>query len=90
VTITVYSKPACMACKMSANVLQRSDVEFNYINTEEDDVARTFVEELGYRTLPVVYVNEEIHWAGFKPERLREIAKEFTEGAGQGGQLSHL
>jgi glutaredoxin-like protein NrdH len=88
--ITVYSKPACMACKMSATVLEKSDVVFDYINTEENDEARDFVEGLGYRTLPVVYVNEEVHWSGFRPERLKELAKKCTEGSGQEGNLPHL
>lgn len=76
--VTVYSKPACMACDRTKARLTRAGVPYTPVDVTEDEDALRYVQELGYQTLPVVVTNdgegEDRHWAGFRPDLLRLLA----------------
>lgn len=66
-TITVYSKPACVQCTATTRALQARGLNFEIIDLTEDDAAMELVTQLGYRQAPVVIAGEA-HWAGFRPD----------------------
>ena len=72
-SITVYSKPACMQCKATTKALEKAGLEYDLVDISVDDEARDYVLALGYLQAPVVEVNGE-HWSGFRPERIRGLA----------------
>ena len=41
--------------------------------TEDLDAYRFITEELGYRQTPVVYVDEDTHWSGFRIDALKKL-----------------
>ena len=72
-SITVYTKPACMQCKATTKALEKAGLEYDLVDISVDDEARDYVLALGYLQAPVVEVDGE-HWSGFRPERIRGLA----------------
>ncbi|GGC67080.1 glutaredoxin-like protein NrdH [Hoyosella rhizosphaerae] len=72
-SITVYTKPACVQCNATYRALDKAGLEYNVIDISEDANARDFVMALGYLQAPVVVAGDE-HWAGFRPDRINQIA----------------
>lgn len=76
-SITVYTKPACVQCNATKKALDRAGLEYNLVDISLDDEAREYVLALGYLQAPVVEVNGE-HWSGFRPERIRDLAAQVA------------
>jgi glutaredoxin-like protein NrdH len=72
--ITVYTKPACVQCNATYKALDKSHIEFNVVDISVDSEARDYVMSLGYLQAPVLVAGDE-HWSGFRPDRIRELAK---------------
>ena len=71
-SITVYSKPACMQCKATEKALKKAGLEYTTVDIPVDEEARDYVMALGYVQAPVVEANGE-HWSGFRPERIKGL-----------------
>ncbi|OWY06925.1 glutaredoxin-like protein NrdH [Thioclava sp. IC9] len=71
-TITVYSKPACVQCTATTRALDAKGIDYNVIDLTKDAAAMEMVQDLGYRQAPVVIANEE-HWAGFRPDMINRL-----------------
>lgn len=72
-TITVYSKPACVQCTATLRALDAKGLDYAVIDLTEDEAAFALVTELGYRQAPVV-VADGAHWAGFRPDMIGRLA----------------
>lgn len=72
-TITVYSKPACVQCTATTRALEARGLDFRVIDLTQDDDAFARVSDLGYRQVPVVIAGDE-HWAGFRPDLIGRLA----------------
>lgn len=72
-SITVYSKPACVQCTATTRALDAKGLAYRIIDLTEDDDAMQLVTSLGYRQAPVV-VAGEAHWAGFRPDMIGRLA----------------
>ncbi len=68
-TITVYSKPACVQCTATTRALEMRGVDFKVVDLTEDLAAMELVQGLGYRQAPVVIAGDD-HWAGFRPDKI--------------------
>jgi glutaredoxin-like protein NrdH len=66
-TITVYSKPACVQCTATTRALDKNGLGYEVIDISTDSEAMDRVVALGYRQVPVVVAND-MHWAGFRPD----------------------
>ncbi|NRH42517.1 glutaredoxin-like protein NrdH [Pseudomonas sp. MS15a(2019)] len=71
-TITIYSKPACVQCNATYRALDRQGITYEVVDIEQDAQARQTVESLGYRQVPVVVAGDD-HWAGFRPDKLGRL-----------------
>jgi glutaredoxin-like protein NrdH len=71
--ITVYTKPACAACKATFRALNNAGIAYDVIDITRDSDARDFVMSLGYLQAPVV-VTGDTHFSGFRPDRLNALA----------------
>jgi glutaredoxin-like protein NrdH len=71
--ITVYTKPACVACKATFRALNNAGIAYQVIDITEDAAARDHIMSLGYQQAPVV-VTSDTHWSGFRPDRLTALA----------------
>ncbi|WOC14934.1 glutaredoxin-like protein NrdH [Pseudochrobactrum sp. MP213Fo] len=72
-SITVYSKPACVQCTATYRALERQGIDFNIVDISEDTVGFDTVKQLGYMQVPVV-VAGDTHWAGFRPDMISALA----------------
>ena len=91
--ITVYSKPRCPQCDATARLLNKMGAPYTKVDVTEDDVAYSFVKNLGYQQVPVVVVrdlhatidsgddNIVEHWSGFNPDRVKRAATATLEAA---------
>ena len=70
--VKVYTKPGCMQCRMTADLLTKRGVQFEYIDISKDVNAASRVTELGFRQLPVVE-DGETNWSGFRPDLVQRI-----------------
>jgi glutaredoxin-like protein NrdH len=68
-SITVYSKPACVQCTATTRALDRQGIDYTIIDVSQDADAFAFVQDLGYRQVPVVIAGKQ-HWAGFRPDMI--------------------
>jgi glutaredoxin-like protein NrdH len=67
-SVTVYSKPACVQCDATYRALDRKGVEYTVVDITQDAEALEMVRGLGYLQAPVVVAGED-HWSGFRPDR---------------------
>lgn len=72
-TITVYSKPACVQCTATYRALDRLGVDYDIIDISQDAEALDRVRSLGYMQAPVVIAGEQ-HWAGFRPDMISALS----------------
>lgn len=64
----LYTKPNCPQCDATKKYIDAKGLSYNVIDLTTSEDAMAFVVGLGYRQAPVVYVNENTHWSGFRPD----------------------
>ncbi|MBF0780216.1 MULTISPECIES: glutaredoxin-like protein NrdH [unclassified Granulicatella] len=72
--VVVYSKPNCMQCNFTKKFLEERNIPFKVKDVMEDEVALEEVKALGFSSLPVVVIEGEEPFSGFRPDRLEAIA----------------
>lgn len=72
-SITVYSKPACVQCTATTRALDRQGIKYDLVDISTDTAAFHLVQDLGYRQVPVVVAGER-HWSGFRPDMINALA----------------
>ncbi|MFL5015006.1 MAG: glutaredoxin-like protein NrdH [Rhizobium sp.] len=72
-TITVYSRPACVQCTATYRALDRLGVDYDIVDISRDAEALDRVRSLGYMQAPVVIAGEQ-HWAGFRPDMISALS----------------
>lgn len=72
-SITVYSKPACVQCTATYRALDRQGLEYDVVDISVDDEALVTVMGMGYRQAPVVVAGDR-HWGGFRPDLIKAVA----------------
>ncbi len=76
-TVTVYTKPACVQCNATYKALDKQGVDYEVVDITLDSDARDYVMALGYLQAPVV-VTDEDHWSGFRPDKIDELASRLV------------
>ena len=72
-TVTVYSKPACVQCTATTRALDAKGIAYTLVDLTQDVVAMAQVLAMGYRQAPVVIAGEQ-HWTGFRPDMIGRLA----------------
>lgn len=49
-------------------------ISYEIVDLSESDAALEYVKELGYAQAPVVVVDDQDHWSGFRPDKIERIA----------------
>lgn len=73
-SITVYTKPACVQCVATYKALDKQGIDYRKVDITLDPEARDYVMALGYLQAPVV-VADNAHWSGFRPDRIKALAE---------------
>ncbi len=79
-TITVYSKPACVQCTATYRALDKQGLEYTVVDLSTDESSLDYVRSLGYQQAPVVVAGDD-HWSGYRPDRIKAAATAY-EAAG--------
>ncbi len=77
-TVEVFSKSGCVACRQSMKTLDRLGVPYAHKNIEEDEAAYNKVKSLGFMQAPVIIVTDEAgrvvnSFSGYQPEKLEAL-----------------
>ncbi|BBZ48844.1 redoxin NrdH [Mycobacterium heidelbergense] len=72
-SITVYTKPACVQCSATFKALDRQGLPYEKVDISLDPESRDYVMALGYLQAPVVVAGND-HWSGFRPDRIKALA----------------
>ncbi|WP_455475351.1 glutaredoxin-like protein NrdH [Bartonella sp. B17] len=70
--IKIYSKPDCVQCTMTYKALNARELTYEMIDVTQNEEAYEYIQSLGYSRLPVV-VTESQHWAGFRPDKIKDL-----------------
>lgn len=73
-TVTVYTKPACVQCNATYRALDKRGVAYRSVDISQDAEALDRVRALGYMQAPVV-VTDDDHWSGFNPDKIGALAE---------------
>ncbi|MBG6181055.1 MULTISPECIES: glutaredoxin-like protein NrdH [unclassified Arthrobacter] len=73
-TVTVYTKPACVQCNATYRALDKKGITYQSVDISQDPAALERVRALGYMQAPVV-ITEQDHWSGFRPDKINELAE---------------
>ncbi|MCT1367459.1 MULTISPECIES: glutaredoxin-like protein NrdH [Kocuria] len=71
-SITVYTKPACVQCNATYRALDKRGISYDVVDVTEDSQALEHIKGLGYMQAPVV-VTEDDHWSGFRPDKISTL-----------------
>ena len=72
-SISVYSKSACVQCTATTRALQARGIAFDVVDLTQDEDAYAHVSGLGYRQVPVVIAGDA-HWSGFRPDLIGQLS----------------
>lgn len=72
-TVTIYTTPTCVYCKMSKEFFREKNIQYEEKNVAEDAAARDImVQKSGQLGVPVIDIDGEIV-VGFDKPRLSEL-----------------
>lgn len=72
-SVTVYTKPACVQCQATERALRKAGIPFTVVDLTKDPAALEVVKRMGHQQAPVVVTDTE-SWAGFHPGRIKALA----------------
>lgn len=76
-SITVYSKPACVQCDATYRALDKKGIDYSIVDISADPEALEMVRGLGYLQAPVVVAGDD-HWSGFRPDQINALAAKVS------------
>lgn len=78
-TITVYTKPACVQCDATYRALDAAGITYELVDLTKNATSLDQVKALGYLQAPIVITDNGEHWSGFQPDRIRNLAERLKE-----------
>lgn len=73
-SITVYTKPACVQCNATKRALDKQGLDYTTVDVTQDADALGHIKDLGYSQAPVVEAADDNHWSGYRPDRIKALA----------------
>ena len=58
--IKVYTSHSCFYCTRAKNYLDNLDIDYETLNIQEDNTARDFFMKSGFRTVPQIFVDDQL------------------------------
>ena len=73
--ITVFSKPGCVACRMTERALNKAGADYE-VKDATDNVDK--IRQLGFASAPVVVPDsgDDHAWSGFRDEKIQQAVQE--------------
>ena len=73
--VKVYTKKKCPQCIMTKRYMDALNIDYETIDTTEDEEAREYIKQLGFQSLPVVEAEGFKAWFGFRPENIELLSE---------------
>ena len=73
-TVTVYTKPACVQCNATYRALDKQGIAYDVVDMSQDPEALERVRALGFMQAPVVIAGDD-SWSGFRPDKIAALAE---------------
>ena len=73
--VKVYTTINCPQCMMTKQYMDALNIEYETIDTTENEEAREHIKQLGFQSLPVVEAEGFKAWFGFRPENIELLAE---------------
>lgn len=70
--ITIYTSQGCQPCKRLKKLLDDNEIEYIAYDIEEDQNARKFLVEKGFRSVPIIVAGEKTI-VGFNPVEVQKL-----------------
>ncbi|MCW1250550.1 glutaredoxin family protein [Acaricomes phytoseiuli] len=78
-TITLYTKPGCQPCRITAKKFSEAGIQYNTIDISQNAETLAYVTQvLGYQQAPVV-VTDNGHWSGLDLENINQTIFNHTK-----------
>ena len=71
-TVTVYTKPACVQCDATKRTMDKLGISYEAIDVTANQDAFDMLVEKGFKAMPVVNAGAE-WWSGFNPEKINGL-----------------
>lgn len=74
--ITIYTKPSCQQCRMTYEAFDARGIAYEIVDISEHPEVIDYIQDLDptYLSAPVVVVDSEDHWNGFRPDNIDRLA----------------
>jgi len=76
--IKIYSKAGCPQCDVAKALLAKHGYTYEEIRIDEDDTARDFLLEEGHRSVPQMYIGEQLLIIGGAPALKQMTTKQLA------------
>ncbi len=74
-SVTIYTAPQCVQCDATKRALAKAGLDYHEVDLTDDLDARDYVlNTLGHSSAPVVEIDGDDHWSGFRPDRIKALA----------------
>ncbi len=70
VMVILYTAPDCQPCRATKRALQQRGIAYEEVDLSRDAEALARVRSWGYQSAPVVYLGQDHHWYGYRPDLL--------------------
>lgn len=76
-SITVYSKPACVQCNATYRHLDKKGLEYTTVDISKDPDARQTIMDKGFMRAPVVVVDGDWDnaWSGYQDDKINALVE---------------
>jgi len=76
-TITIYSKSGCAECMFTKKHLEAEKIPYEEKRVDKNDDYLDEVRLLGYRSLPVIKIDDKETFTGYQPEKLEDLVSSW-------------
>ena len=71
-TVTVYTKPACVQCDATKRLMDKLNIAYDTVDITVDTEAFDKIVGMGFKAAPVVITDDDA-WAGFNPDKINGL-----------------
>ncbi|MBM6700475.1 glutaredoxin-like protein NrdH [Bifidobacterium pullorum subsp. saeculare] len=80
-SVTVYTKPNCPQCEATKRQLDKRGIAYAAVDIASTPGVLETLQAAGFRQAPVVVTSSGHAWAGYRPDKIRDLAVELGAAA---------
>lgn len=76
--VTIFTNKNCQPCTATKRALKLAGVPFIEVDVDHNEKMAEVLRNKGVRSLPVIQVDGEVEWSGYRPELIEGLAKRLA------------